>query len=69
MTFAELFDEYMKNKILPEMSENRIKSVRVKIGSVDEISEVTLLEVLRATESRGMMDTATLSILRGINFW
>jgi integrase len=67
-TFAELFKEYMDKKVLPKMSRARIKGIQGKMNChalnrigdmpVGEIDEVVLLDVIRAIETQGKIETA-----------
>jgi integrase len=72
-TFAELFEEYLKNRVLPIREEARAIAVRRRMNNhalprlggipADEIDEMVLLGVIRAIEAQGKYETA--HIIRG----
>jgi integrase len=72
-TFAELFEEYLKNRVIPNHGEGRAKSLRQRMKNhalprigdepADEIDETLLLEVLRSIEAQEKYETA--HIIRG----
>ena len=68
VVFEDLYDEYLRRKCLPTLSETRIKSIRQKIvrhvlprvgrKPVNDINEVQMLDLLRAIEGMGFKTTA-----------
>jgi hypothetical protein len=73
-TFEELFLEYMDKRVLPSLSDARIKGIRMRMNlhalpriggrSVNELDELTMLDMLRAIEAQGKIETA--HIVKGV---